>query len=379
MNIKRITTSLALAFATIGVPATTYASDDPAKVESDSVARLSAATVVSNRHGRYLQARAIAEEGGGSVRGRTTTWLGDMQAYIEGWTMALALADLRTNVPYAAFEGELTRTLQQQSQKLAGLSDEAGRIGALAEAALTLIDKPAAIPAYAEAGQFQSTVDTLEAREGELRTMLQEVGQVASSKTAKLGDVDTLSRKAVVGRLKVALLANGRYPLDETLTQVNGLLLAEKAIDPTIARLTTTFTKMNEYNANLAFFHAEQAIAPARADCASARAAMNGLPASTFVNDAKARVGQLCDGIESLYTSTTGDASITHAGYVGEYLRTGKTKLPSACPSTVSSPACEKLSIFASLLPADLAKMDDAHLRFIELGFSDALTRALGK
>ncbi|WP_394825915.1 hypothetical protein [Pendulispora albinea] len=380
MNIRKFVPWVITA-ATVGLPAVTLASDaDPIQREQASIARFSAANVMAERHGRYVQARAMALDGAGSVSARTGAWLEKTQNYIVEWTKVLALADLRANIPYAEFESQLTKELDEQSKTLSELGEEAQRIGKLADSALSLIANPEAIPPFAESAQYASVLDTLPVREQEVRTTLTEVGQTANARLERLGTVDTNSRKAVIGRLKVALLATGRYPLEQTLSQVDALLAAEKVVDPILARLNQGFTKMNGYNVNLAYFHAVQAIGPLRQDCASAETALNGMssPAS-FISAAKTRRQQLCSGIEQLYTSLTGDTSITKAEYVGEYLTTEKTRLGAVCPRTVSSPPCEKLALLAALSPADLGKMDDARLQFVELGWSEAMDRAQGK
>lgn len=380
MNWKQKWVPVAVVAATLAIPATSRAADSPAQREQGGVARLSAANALSARHGRYMQARAIALEGDGSVRGRAAAWVAASQTYVDGWTQVLALTDLRESITYASFEAELTQRLNAQTVALVNLTDEGARIDRLSTSALTLMATPETIPAFAESASYKPMLDALVAREGELRMMLSDVGQLASAKATRIGEIDSTSRRAVLGRLKAALLASGRYPLDQTLAQVGALLTAEKAVDPVLARLEKAFTKMNEYNANLAIFHGEAAFPESKKDCADARQTLSAIEGPTkFVADAKLRAEQLCTGIESLHTSLTGDASITKAELVAEYLRTEKTRLPSVCKRDVASPPCEKLALLAALTGADLAKMDDARLRFVELGWSEAMDRALQK
>jgi hypothetical protein len=98
-----------------------------------------------------------------------------------------------------------------------------------------------------------------------------------------------------------------------------------------------------------------------------------------YVAGAKVKVGKYCDGIEALYQNLAGDPSITKADYVGAYLDGEKTQLAATCKNPKSGPACEKLALIAALPAADLAKMSDAQLRFVELGWSAAMDRAVGK
>ncbi|WP_394840301.1 hypothetical protein LVJ94_25790 [Pendulispora rubella] len=365
----------------MAIPSLTRAGDqDPLERERASVARMSAANLVAERHGRYIQARAVATESSGSAQARTEAWLGRMQGWIEGWLKVLALADLKDDVPYSVFEDNLTKLLQGQSDELTALGIEAQSITQLANTALNYIATPADIPNVPDMASYQDTLNLLVRREGELRAMLNDVGHTAENRLEKLGQTDGTSRKAVYGRLKAALLAKGRYPLDQTLAQVDALLSAEKTVDPILARLNGGFTRMNGYNANLAYFHGMEEIVPARKDCTDARTAISKLSSPAgFVSKSKTRVEQLCTGIEKLYADLTGDASITKAQYVGEYLRTEKTRLPTVCPRDVSSPACDKLAVLAALSATDLGQMDDARLRFVELGWSEAMNRALGK
>jgi hypothetical protein len=381
MNTKKLL-SIGLAVSTTAIASLTFAGDAPQteqQREQKAVRIMSVANAVADQEGRYHHARALAVEGSSSISARANAWLAKEQAWIDGWTKALAFADLNTDIPLSVFQENLAHMLDAQSRAVVSLQAEAVKITQLGTDASAVMATSEKIPSGPETVSYDPIVAALTSRQGELRSMIATVSALPQQKVAGLASIDDASRRAIAAHVKAALLAHAKYPLVQALADVNALLAAEKVADPALARLEAAFTAMNDYNANLAYFHADGAIAPARKLCSDTKAAMAPLSApKAFVDAANVNVDKYCSGIEKLYVDLTGDTSVSHADYVSAYLGGEKTKLKAVCAAASAGPACEKLALIASVSDADLTKMDDGQLRFLEMGWSAAMNRALG-
>jgi hypothetical protein len=374
--------SLGLSAATCALTSITFAGDQPdtAAREQAAVHTMSVANLVNDQDGHYRAARALAVEGDLSLTGRVNSWLTKEQAWVAGWTKVLAYSDLKDDVPYGAFQDQLTALLNAQSQMVVDMQADAAKIAQLATDAKATLGSSKPIPKYPETAQYQNIIDALSQRRTELGSMIDTVSVIPGQKMARIAQIDDASRKAVVAHVKAALVAKAKYPLQTALNDVTALLNAEKLVDPALMRITSAFTKMNGYNANLAYFHAAGAIGAARQDCSDVNATLATLTApAKFVTGSKAKVQNLCSGIEKLYGDLANDTTITHDQYVSAYLSGERTKLPTVCAAASAGPACEKLALLASVKDSELASMSDAQLALIELGWSAAMDRATGK
>ncbi len=365
---------VALAFAS----SLTHAGDDVAIQEKAAIARLSLANIVSEQDGRYIHARGLAVDGGTSVDARVKAWLMSEQAWTLGWTRILAVADCNADIPFAQFMAQLAQMLDDQSKALVQLTDESAAVAKLANDALAVMGRAEAIPSGPEAQPYAAVIASLAARQTELRAMLNQIAVLPGQKLARLADVDALSRRGILAHMKSALVARAKYPLQQALADVAALLSSEQIIDPRLTRIQNAFTAMNGYSAGLAYFHAVDAIGPARALCADTRAQLTKLtqPAK-YVADSLGAANNMCDGIEQLYAGVTGDTSVAPSDYVSAYLSGEKTRLAPVCGAASTRPACQKLSLIASLTDADLAKMSAAELHLVEIGWSESMARAL--
>jgi hypothetical protein len=378
----RTIVSLGLSAATCALTSITFADDQPdtAAREQAAVHVMSVANIVNDQDGHYRAARALAVDGPASLTSRTNDWLSEEQAWVSGWTKVLAFSDLKDDLSYSAFQDQLTKMLNAQSQIVVNMQADAAKLATLAVDAKATLGTPAPIPKYPETAQYQGIADALTQRRADLGSMIDTVAAIPGQKMARIAQIDDASRRAVVAHVKAALIAKAKYPLTQALNDVTALLNAEKLVDPALMRITSAFTQMNGYNAGLAYFHAAAAIGPARQDCANVNATLATLTApASFVSASKAKVQNLCTGIEKLYGDVANDTTITHDQYVSAYLGGEKTKLPTVCANPSAGPACEKLALIASVSDADLAKMTDPQLALLELGWTAAMDRATGK
>ncbi|WP_375767343.1 hypothetical protein NR798_37545 [Archangium gephyra] len=361
---------------TLAVPGLAAASDDLEAREATAVQAYSAATTVSQRHGRYRQARATFLVGERSISARVGAWEQAAQQWVSGWQMLMALADLQQDIPYSEFEAELQRMLRNQSDGLIQLGNEAKATQAVTDKALALLgtSSPTEVPAGLE--QYGTVLQSLTLRENELRAALSQVGQIPTQRMARLESIANTSRQAVLARVRVALLERARYPLEQTLASVQALLNAEQVVDPILAKLTQAENDMNRYTLNLQIFHVQDSLTKSRELCMSSQTTLGTLtsPAS-YVAAAKSRATQLCTAIEN-HASGLISYGIPNADLVYEYINVEKASLGTLCKTANPTAACEKLAILAALKLTDLQAMTDTKLRFVEYGWSENIDAA---
>lgn len=376
--IGKKTFSLGITLALAASAPLAHAGDDIDSRETNAIAEQSLATTTSEYDGRYHHARALAVEGSQSVLGRTKTWMSNMQTWIDGWVGILAFSDLKNDISFDAFESQLTTKLGAQATLLVQLQTEAAAIKQFGSDVLTEVSALKPVAVGPESQTYAGIVSTLMAQEQQLVAMIPEVSGTPSSKLSTLVAVDKVSRDGITAHMKAALLARARYPLQSAMNEVSSLLIAEKILDPLLARITDGYGKMNKYLLASAPFHADAAITGARKDCADFTAALTtaGGPAG-YMATSKSQGTNMCSGIESLYASVKASSAGVRAKQVNLYMRGEKTKLAGVCTAANPSPACERLALLAALTRDNILAMDDAHLQFVEMGWSTAMDRAL--
>jgi len=350
--------------------------DDFAVREERALRAYSSAINQSQRHGRYRQARALFLTQSGNISARVEAWEKASQQWVLGWYKVMALSDLQKNISYAQFEAELQQLLRDQHDGLLRLSNDAKAVKAAADGALELLGpaNTAAVPP--ELSQYASVVQALTQRENELRTAITQTSQIPTSRMARHETVAQTSRQVVLARVRVALLKNGRYPLEQTLASVQALLAAEQVVDPVLAALTLAENDMNRFALNLQVFHVEEALTQSRTLCASSKATLAPLTTpAAYVAQAKARATQLCSAIEA-HASGLLSYGIPKADLVYEYITVEKASLTAICKTARAPVACEKLAVLASLTLPDLKALSDTKLRFVEFGWSEQFKAA---
>ncbi|MFY0582279.1 hypothetical protein ACN28S_55585 [Cystobacter fuscus] len=352
------------------------AGDDLAVREEKALRAYNAATDQSQRHGRYRQARALLLTQPGNLTARVEAWEKATQQWVLGWYKVMALADLQKDIPYTQFEAELQQMLRTQHEGLAQLSHDAKGVKASADVALELLGpaNPGTTPA--ELGEYVSVIQALTQRENELRTAITQLSAIPTSRMARLETLAQTSRQVILARVRVALLKNARYPLEQTLASVQALLTAEQVVDPVISALTRAENDMNRFALNLQIFHVEESLAQARTLCSSSQAKLAAITSpAAYVAQARSRATQLCSAIEA-HASGLISYGIPKADLVYEYITVEKASVRTICKGAQPPVACEKLAILAALTPADLQSMNDAKLRFVEYGWSELFKAA---
>ncbi len=378
MNFRRIgATTLVTAIAIIS--AFTYANEDQKRKEQEATIRMSVANAASAYNGRYRNARAIAVEGPESVKERNRAWFQSMQKWLEGWGQIQALADLNEQLTYDEFQTKLTELLSAQSRTLVHLQEEAHEIRALADKGLaTLSDET--LPIGPETLAYHETIKALVARQSELSSMLQSTGSLPEAKLGTLQGLHNDSRRAIVSRMKRALVDRARYPLQQAMSDVNTLLSAEKVVGPALVRIGTAFTNIRRHSLRSAYFHMQDAIGPAKHECSTARSALAQMPSThRYVRDSKGKLDNLCSQLDTLYNGFMADATNSHAKLVEAYVNRNRVAYNRICGNTSQSPACEKLGLMINVSQNQLSKMTDSELRSLELTLGDALERAGSK
>jgi len=383
--LKRYGAPLALTVAVVFLGGATLAADDPAVREKTAIDRLQSANSMSLRDGVYRQVRDALITGSGSIKVKVEAWEAATQQWVAGWTGVLALADLRDDIPYASFETALTTQLDSQSTRLAALLDQAARLKTQGTQALALLGAVPGPPgsSYPQVESYYPVIDGpggMRARETEIAAALNAMALMPDAKTAVIRDIDTRARVAIVARLRAALLARGRYPLEQTITAVQQVLDVEKVVDPVVAQAARLENDLDRYALNFQIFHLLDGIVVGRQHCATGRAALTGVTgAARYVTAARARLEQLCTAMENHYQSLT-TLGVGNADLVAFYIENDKPALTALCTNaTAPAVSCEKLATVAALQPADYAGMDDAHLKFVEYGWSDNLDAAKRK
>jgi len=360
----------------------TLAADDPAAREKTAIDAMQSANAMSVRDGVYRQARDALLAGSGSITTKLEAWENGTQQWITGWTAVLALADLRDDIPYAAFESALTTQLGNLATELTTLTQLAAQLKAQGTEALAGLGSVPGPPATSYPGvtPYAQVIAAMGAHESDLSAALTGMSTMADARIATMQDIDTRSRVATVARLRAALLARGRYPLEQTIAAVQQVLDAEKIVDPLVVQAGKIENDLDRYALNFQIFHLLDTIVVGRQTCSAARTTLAGVTGATrYVTAARARLDQLCTAMENHYQSLT-TLGVGNADLVAGYIENDKPALTAVCGNAAIPPVnCEKLATLAALEAADYAGMDDAHLRFVEYGWSDNLDAARRK
>jgi hypothetical protein len=379
---KKRRARLALTATLVLIGGSSLAADDPEVREQNAINAMQSANAMSLRDGVYRQARDALLTGSGSIKTKLEAWESGTQQWITGWFGVLALADLRNDVPYATFESTLTTQLGTLASQLVGLTQQAAVLKAQGREALAVLGAVPGPPAasYPGVDAYRTVIDSMGAHEAELAAALTAMSTMADAKVATMQDLDTRSRVAVIARLRSALLATGRYPLEQTISAVQQLLDVERVVDPLLVQAARVENDLDRYALNFQIFHLLDAIAAGRQQCATARTTLNGITgAARYVTASRTRLEQLCTAMENHYQSLT-TLGVGNADLVAAYIDNDKPALTAACKSA-TSPAlsCQKLATLAALQATDYAAMDNAHLSFVEYGWSDNLEAARRK
>jgi hypothetical protein len=361
------------------VPAITYAGDgDVHARETRATHMYTGADQLARSDGYYAQARDAFSTGDRSIVALTVAGDKDAQEWMDGWFKLFALADLTEDVSFDEFQLRLTESMQSQASALEGLRARASAIDdATAEARRLLDNGP--VPDVPELVDFKEVIDGLRTREAELRDAIADVGKSATSRVQALDDISGKSRMIILARVKAALLAHARYPLDRALAAVQSYLAAEAIVAPIVARVGAAENRMDTLIVNLAIFQADDALTASRALCTEARTQLEGVTGEgAYVRVSKQRVSDLCDAIEDHYT-TLASGGVSRSEIVFQYLDSAKGQLHELCSIASPPVSCEKLAVLAALERADLEAMDDAHLRFVEVGWAKELEIAKRK
>lgn len=373
---------LALAAAVVFLGGATLAADDPAVREKTAIDAMQSANAMSVRDGLYRQVRDTLLTGAGSIKTRLEAWETGAQQWFAGWMGVLGLVDLKDDVPYATFEATLTTQLGALASQLVTLTQQSAQLRAQGQEVLAQLGTVPGPPAasYPAVAPYKAVIDSMGAHEVDLAAALTAMSTLADAKIATMQELDTRSRVAVIARLRAALLAKGRYPLEQTITQIQQLLAAEKVVDPLLVQAARVEGDLDRYALNFQIFHLLDAITAGRQQCATARNTLDGVAgAARYVTAARARLTQLCTAMENHYQSLT-TLGVGNADLVAAYIENDKPALVAACRSAATPPVnCEKLATLATLEAADFAGMDDAHLKFVEYGWSDNLDAAKRK
>jgi hypothetical protein len=301
---------------------------------------------------------------------------------MASWMGILSLADLKDNVPYATFEAALTAQLKAQATQIDTLTRQAAQIKAQGTEALVRFGNAPGpgSGSYPGTATYSQVIDGLVGRETDLKATLTTVTTLADSKIATMRDLDTRSRVAILSRLRAALLAKGRYPLEQTITAVRQLLDAEKVIDPLLAAAAKMENDLDRQALGLQIFHVKAGIVAGNQHCATVQAALNGVTgAANFVTASRTRLNQLCAAMEDHHESLV-SLGMSNAELVAFAVDTDKAALQGACVRS-AKPAigCEKLATVAALKEVDYSSMDDTMLQFVEYGWTENLDAAQRK
>lgn len=372
----------ALAAMVLFVGGATMAAGELPQREKTAIDAMQSANALSVRDGVYRQTRDSLLVGNGSIKATLEAWENGTQQWLAGWTGVLGLVDLRDDVPYATFEAALTTQLGNLATQLTALTKLAAQLKTLGTGALAGLGSVPGPPvsSYPGVDAYGSVIDGMAAHETELSAALTGMTAMADARMATMQDLDTRSRVAVMARLRAALIAKGRYPLEQTMTAVQQMLDAEKVIDPMMVEVARMENDLDRYSLNLQMFHMVDSMAVGRDMCGTARTTMAGMTGATrYVTAARARLDQLCSAMENHYESLT-TLGVSNADLVAAYIENEKPALTAMCRNATSPPIeCEKLATMAALEAADYAGMDDAYLKFVEYGWSDNMDAAKRK
>jgi hypothetical protein len=379
---KKLGLRYALAGAVLLAGGISLAAEDPAAREQTAIDGLKSANAMSVRDGVYVQTRDVLLTGSGSIKAQLDIWETGAQQWMTGWMGILSLADLKDNVPYATFEAALTAQLKNQATQIDDLTRQAAQIKAQGTQALARFGNAPGpgSSAYPGTSTYAAAIDGLVGRETELKAALTTMTALADSKIATLRDLDTRSRVAILSRLRAALLAKGRYPLEQTLTTVHQLLDAQKVIDPLLAAAAKMENDLDRQALGLQIFHVKAGIVAGNQHCATVQSALNGVAgAANYVSASRTRLNQLCGAMEDHHQSLVG-LGMSNAELVAFAVDTDKAALQGACVHNAKPEiGCEKLATVAALKDPDYQSMDDTMLQFVEYGWTENLVAAQRK
>jgi hypothetical protein len=372
----------ALGAMVLFVGGVTLAAGDPVQREKTAIDAMQSGNAMSVRDGVYRQGRDALLVGNGSIKTKLEAWEEGTRQWLSGWMAVLALADLRDDVPYATFEAALTTQLGTLATELTTLTKLSAQLKTQGTEALARLGSVPGPPAssYPGVDTYQSVIDGMSAHETDLSAALTGMSMMADQRMATIQDLDTRSRIAVIARLRAALLAKARYPLEQTIAAVQQVLDAEKVVDPLLVGAARIENDLDRYALNFQIFHLLDTIVVGRQSCATARTTLGGVTGATrYVTAARARLEQLCTAMENHYQSLT-TLGVSNADLVAAYIENDRPGLTAVCRNATNPPLeCEKLATVAALEAADYADMDDAHLKFVEYGWSDNLDAARRK
>jgi hypothetical protein len=365
---------LSVTGAILLVGAISLAAEDPVARENNAIDMMQSANSVSVRDGQYLQVRDLLLSGSGGIKAKLETWETGMQAWMTGWNTILGLMQLQNNIPFSTLEAQLTSQLNTQATNLDTLIRGAAGLkkqGIDAVAILGALPKPAS-STYHNVDAYKPVIDGLGARETHLGAALTTMANLADSKMTAMRQIDTDTRVAVVNRLRASLLRTGRYPLEQTVKAVQELLDAQKIIEPMLADTRQIERDLNRNALKLQIFHATDNIAIGRAKCTEVNTALNNVVGATaYVNSARSRLNTLCANAEAHLQSLTGLGK-SNTQLVAESVSSVRGGLVTVCKNAARPPTqCDKLANLTALQSTDFSEMDEAHLRFVEFGWSD--------
>jgi hypothetical protein len=380
--LKRLGAPFALTGAFLLISGASFADGDPAVREKNAIDAMQSANAMSVRDGKYVQVRDLLLKGNGSIKAKTEAWETGTQQWMAGWMGILGLMDLKDDVPYSQFESTLTDLLNKQATQIVTLTTTAAAVQKQGTEALALLGNvpgPAS-NTYPNVDNYKQVIDGLGTREVDLKSAITDISAMPNGKIATLRDVDTRSRIAIIARLRAALLAKGKYPLEQTIKAVQELLDAEKVVDPLLAQAGKTENDLDRYALNFQIFHLLDAILVGRQECTDGRTALAGISGATkYVAAGKARLEQLCTAMENHYQSLL-SLGAKNSDLVAQYINTDKAALATVCQSGANPPVnCERLATVAALADTDYQSMDDAHLKFVEYAWSDNIEAAKRK
>ncbi len=376
MNRKWMQASLVcsvVALAGVTSADTSMSPDEYVKREKDAVATYSEANQVSQRYGRYERTRSdLLSPSGLSLR--VENWEKASQDWIASWTKVLALADVGQDFSYQEFERVLGQTLSELQGRLAVLEKDGRSIKAEGERLLARI--PPNADTYTKLGAYRTVLDLLKQREKELFDSVQTISGIPQAKITKLREIDTVSRQAVLGRLRASLLRVAGHPVEQTVSSLRTFLAAEQIAEPVLIQVTNAEQEMSRYVLNLQVYHAEEASQKSKALCEDGLKTLGQISApAQYVAGAKTRAKTLCAAIAKQYSELV-SYGVPKNDLVREYIEVERAALPTLCKGANAPVQCEKLAVIAALQTQDYAKMNDDKLKFVEYGWAELMGQA---
>jgi hypothetical protein len=360
----------------VAVVAAAHADLDDFARERASVRRLVAANALSRRHGRYAHARERFVDGPDSIDRRATAWKEDAARWLADWLETLAVAEFAAEA--ADLEARLSERLDSASTRLRDLTMRADALARDCDAATSLLALGQR-EVYAGLEGEGSVVAALGQREAELKEAVSETSRGVVAAHARLHHLDAHSRRAILARVRRALLAQAAAPLDTILAGVEAMLQAQRMAGPLISDLRHWEHAANVHALNLQGFLLADAVEKSRGLCARARTELAQLPPSAHAAAASNRIDALCRAI-SRHGTTLTDVGLAPPEWVSEQLAVHRPEIQRRCAGSSANPACEKLAVLASISGERLRALSEAELRFVEVELSEglAVVRATG-